>query len=375
MKKVMMAITLSLIIILPAVGLENSFFEKGTAVHENSSELFPLPEKFSWRNINGTDFTTPVKNQEPCPSCEAYALVAALETMVQYKAGYPFGCDLSEAHLFFCSGGTCKWGVNVSHAADYMIEHGVPDEGCFPDPHRKTDMPCNMTLPGWENRTVKIKEWGWVENDMDSIKRALIEHGPLVICIFIWEDFMHYREGIYKHRWGMLKGGHLVSLFGYNDEQQCWIVKNSWGENWGEDGWFRMAYDADMLIPRCYGGTGILYIGKPYGNFMPDVPKVHIEEPRRYHTYLFGKEIPSIFGRVLFQVGIPRVFGYTDVDVNVTNAERVEFYVDGEMKYTDDEPPFLWQMDVPIGMHTIEVFAYNEDEKMSKDMVDVFVNA
>ena len=93
-----------------------------------------LPPYFSWRDINGIDFTTPAKNQEPCPSCEAYALVSVLETLVQYKVGYPFGCDLAEAHLFFCSGGTCRWGVNVTHAADYLIKYGVPDEGCFPDP-------------------------------------------------------------------------------------------------------------------------------------------------------------------------------------------------------------------------------------------------
>jgi C1A family cysteine protease len=59
-----------------------------------------LPVSFDWRDVNGIDYVTPVKNQAPAPTCEAYGLVAALETMVQYKAGYPFGCDLSEAHLF-----------------------------------------------------------------------------------------------------------------------------------------------------------------------------------------------------------------------------------------------------------------------------------
>ncbi|MEM1514173.1 MAG: hypothetical protein QXW78_02775 [Candidatus Thermoplasmatota archaeon] len=66
---------------------------------------FAFPEKFSWRDIDGVDYTTPVKNQE-------------------YKVG-PFGCDLSEAHLFFCSGGTCKWGVNVTNAANYVVNYGV----------------------------------------------------------------------------------------------------------------------------------------------------------------------------------------------------------------------------------------------------------
>jgi hypothetical protein len=330
-----------------------------------------LPPYFSWRDIDGIDYTTPVKNQEPCPSCEAYALVAAVETLVQYEVGYPFGCDLSEAHLFFCSGGTCRWGVNVTHAAEYLVEYGVPDEGCFPDPRRKTDSPCDP-LPGWENRTVKIKEWGWVEDDEESIKKALIEHGPLVICIWVWKDFMYYNGGIYKHKWGRLVGGHLITLVGYDDSQRCWICKNSWGRNWGEDGWVRISYDEDIFIPHCYGGTGILYVDGVYGNFMPDVPKVYIEEPRRWHTYIFGREMPSIFGRAFIQVGIPRVIGWSDVKINATNTNKVEFYLDGELQFIDDTPPFEWRLDTSPGFHTIEVMAYNE-HNASKAIVDVFV--
>ena len=121
-----------------------------------------LPSSFSWCDVDGVDFSTSIKNQAPCPSCETYALVAALETMVQYQVGYPFNCDLSEMHLFLCSGGTCDWGVNITKCMKYLKEYGVPDEGCFPDPGRSWDTPCNVTLPGWENRTVKIKNWDWM---------------------------------------------------------------------------------------------------------------------------------------------------------------------------------------------------------------------
>jgi len=338
-----------------------------------AQEKNDLPSYFNWRDINGIDYTTPVKNQEPCPSCEAYALVACLETMVQYKVGYPFGCDLSEAHLFFCSGGTCRWGVNVTHAAQYLVEYGVPDEGCFPDPHRKTDSECNP-LPGWENRTVKIRKWGWVNDDMESIKKAIIEHGPVVACIHVWKDFMVYHGGIYRHRWGKRVGGHLIVIVGYDDEQKCWICKNSWGKNWGEDGWFRVAYDKDIFIHHCYGGSGILYMDGVYGNLMPDVPKVYIKEPERWHIYIFGRELPTLFGRTVVQIGIPRIIGGMNVVVNATNTNRVEFYLDGELKDMDDSPPFEWHFNAKPGKHTIEVMGYNEGNA-SRAMVDVFVLA
>ena len=54
-----------------------------------------LPTYFSWRDINNTDYTTPIKNQAPAPTCESYALCASLETLMQYQTGELFNPDLS----------------------------------------------------------------------------------------------------------------------------------------------------------------------------------------------------------------------------------------------------------------------------------------
>jgi hypothetical protein len=332
-----------------------------------------LPEFFSWRNIDGVDYTTPVKTQGLCPSCEAYGLVAALETIIHYQVGYNFNCDLSEAHLFFYPGGTCDWGVNIAHAADYLVEYGVPDEGCFPDPQRWYDPPLE-SLPGWENRTVKIQDWGWIENDEEEIKRALIEYGPLVICFHVYEDFYEYKSGVYRHEWGERVGGHLVALVGYDDRNQCWILKNSWGYEWGMNGWFRMGYDPEMFIDGCYGGTGILYVDGVYGNFMPDAPRIYIDKPVRKHTYLFNLEFPTLFRKVDFIRGdIPRIIVFTKVSTLATKTERVEFYIDGNLKHTDYEVPFEWNLRAPIGRHVLEIYAYDENGTASKDIRDLYV--
>ena len=340
---------------------------------ENMSEIPSLPDYFNWKDIDGTDFTTSIKNQGQCPSCEAYALVAVLETIVQYQVGYPFDCDLSEAHLFFYPGGTCEWGVNVSHAADYLIDYGVPDEGCFPDPLRSYNPPLN-SVPGWENRTVKIIEWGWIENDEYAIKNALIEYGPLVICFPVYEDFMYYKRGVYRHRWGDRVGGHLVALVGYDDRDQCWIVKNSWGDQWGDDGWFKMGYDPNMFIDGCYGGTGILYVDGVYGNFIPDVPKIYIEKPSYRHTYFRNIELLTLFKKVKFIEGkIPRIIVWTTVETSVKNTDMVEFYLDGSLMHIDYQSPFEWKIRPPIGRHTIEAYAYDKSGNISKAITDIFV--
>ena len=341
---------------------------------ENIKKII-MPSVFCWRDINGTDYTTSVKDQSPAPTCEAYALCAALETIIQYEIGYPFECDLSEIHLFFYPGGDIRWGVHVVDAANYLIEQGVPDEGCSPDPHRSFEFP-HESLPGWENRTVKISEWGWVYNDRESIKKALIEHGPLVICAIMRTDFLYYKGGIYQHKWGRIRGGHVLTIVGYDDNQGCWIIKNSAGENWGEEGYMRFSYDAhNALYPffwPFYGGTGIMYVDGVYGNLQPDVPKVYIEYPKRKHTYLFDHEIPSIFYNLPFiQKTVPRVLGEIKIKVNATNTDKVEFFIDNKLVDTIYKPPYELSLQATPGLHTIETCAYNPNYK-SKDIIDIY---
>ena len=67
----------------------------------DSNEGSELPSYFSWNDLDGIDYTTPIKDQSPAPTCEAYALVASLETIMQYKLGEMYNPDLSEAHLYF----------------------------------------------------------------------------------------------------------------------------------------------------------------------------------------------------------------------------------------------------------------------------------
>jgi len=365
MKKIIsILIVLCIIINLPIAFAEN----KTTNKHQE------LPARFSWRDVNGVDFTTSVKDQRPAPTCEAYAFVAALDTLVQYQVGYPFECDLSEAHLFFYSGGTAEWGVNFTYAADYLVNHGVPDEGCFPDPHRPFDFQYE-SIPGWQNRTVKITSWGWVENNIVAIKQALIDYGPLTVCILTRNDFFRYNGGIYTPH-GTVQGGHVVTITGYDDIHRCIEIKNTGGDDWGEDGYIRVSYDADTpehpFIWPFYGGTGIIYIDGVYGNFMPDVPRIQIEKPNIFCTYIFGRQIKTLFKNIPIQAAAPRIFGRMLLETQTSNTDYVEFYVDEELVHVDDQEPFEWQIDASFGLHTIETYAYNSDY-LSKDIVDVFV--
>ena len=291
---------------------------------------------------------------------------------MQYQMGELYQPDLSETHLYFYAGGTYeRGGVNVIDAANYLIEHGVPDEGCYPDPHRAFDYPFE-SLEGWENRTVKISEWGWVDHDDESMKSALIEHGPLVLCMSVWKDFLYYKSGVYKHDWGKRVGGHVVTIVGYDDNDQCWIVKNSWGKGWGDDGWFKISYELDFIAEWFGEGTGVMYIDGVYGNLKPDVPKVQIEKPVYSQSYLFGIQFKTIFKKLPLQKAAARIFGPLTIKVTAENTNKVEFYVDDVLQHTDDEAPFTWDLDVKRGLHTLKARASNGHNE-SIDLVDFYL--
>lgn len=241
-----------------------------------------LPSYFSWTDIDGVDFTTPVRAQQPYHACEAFAYVAALEVMVQWEVGYPFGCDLSEAHLFFCSGGNVEWGGYPENDSNYLVEHGVPDEACWPYPNyleHPVMFPKNTTCSNWQERTVKIKNWSYLPaGDINAIKEALVNNGPVPAHFHSYEDFGYYDGGVYTHKWGDSYALHCVCIMGYQDDPSIssggyWTVKNSWGTHlrqsgraWGEDGWLRIAYgeasieEMALLFEGVYGQFPILYV-------------------------------------------------------------------------------------------------------------------
>jgi len=239
-------------------------------VEKNNTQIIDkletLPSSFNWRDINGTDFTTDIRNQAPYPSCETFAILAAVETMVQYKIGYPFGCDLSEAHLFFWSGGNIDWGSYPENDTQFLVDYGVPDEECWSYPKEKKQYPLNTTSPDWQNRTVKITSWRYLPEDPIVIKEAIVNNGPVPTYFHVYQDFMSHKGGIYHHRWGESRGPHYVTLVGYNDDPGYWIVKNSWGKGYQDNGWFKIAYGEcgiekkSFLIEGVYGTFPILYV-------------------------------------------------------------------------------------------------------------------
>jgi C1A family cysteine protease len=227
-----------------------------------------LGDTFDWRNNNGEDWTTKIKDQGSCGSCTAFAIAAAIEAKINIQNDDPdINRDLSEAHLYFCTGHICSWGAYIKDLLYYAKNYGISDEGSFPYDKARSglNLECDLS-EDWKNNGVWISGWRWVYNDVNSIKNALVEHGPLVASMLGYENFKKYGGGVYTPDGDPVRY-HCVVIVGYDDLEDYWICKNSWGTWWGEDGWFRIKYGV------CRIEDAVAYIKNVY-RFNPDNPDI-----------------------------------------------------------------------------------------------------
>ncbi len=237
------------------LGLSRSEVPDGriTILHDAVPQRGQLPAAHDWRDVDGANYVSPMLDQGRCGSCVAFATVGTFETQLNIAAhdtSSPW--QLSPQYLFACGGGECGFGWMPEPAARFIVNKGVPDQACMPytsGPHGD-DARCSAACAGASARTIKARAYGTPSGggmSVAAVKRALLD-GPLVATMTVYDDFMYYTGGVYKHVTGGVAGGHAVSIVGYSDADQAWIVRNSWGTGWGENGFFRIAWDDDSGV-------------------------------------------------------------------------------------------------------------------------------
>jgi C1A family cysteine protease len=233
-----------------------------------------LPAEWDWRDVDGQDWTTPIKDQlqDVCGSCWAFGALGGLEAMIKiWENDSSLDVDLSEQYMLSCSPGDCN-GWYWTSTLLWIKGNGAIPEACFPYQAEDT-IPCEDKCPEWGSLLVGVENYKKVSSNVSVIQSALVEHGPLPASMDVYEDFYpNYAGGVYQYTWGGYVFGHCVTIVGYNNswggpDEGYWIVKNSWGTNWGEDGWFRIAYGECNMEKGVY-----YYTGPNYANAKPDAP-------------------------------------------------------------------------------------------------------
>ncbi|MBN2432377.1 MAG: leucine-rich repeat domain-containing protein [Acidobacteria bacterium] len=214
-----------------------------------SPDKADLPARFDWRDFGAV---TPARDQLGCGSSWAFATLAVLESQVAIHEGILV--DLSEQQLVSCDyyNHGCLGGFWGFH---YLQEQGAWPEDCFPY-EASSDIPCAASCPElYLVESYAMLSWPMGRPDIpppDELKRTIMEYGPLLTSVHVSDSFVAYMGGVYDdHQEHELCGtNHTVALVGWDDtlgDGGCWIIKNSWGPDWGEDGFMTIEYGCNLI--------------------------------------------------------------------------------------------------------------------------------
>ena len=289
-------------------------------------------------------FSTDANNQGIYSACSAFSVTSALETCSarvlqgpEFRLAPPRGlsmqnlldCAFGTPGLFGCDGGKSygylKWiqGSNLDTSRDYpYLDGSIRFEG-LTNEYRK----CYQTGKSPET-TVRETHFSWDDHTERDLENILADGHAIVTTMEAQEDFLFYKSGIFESpncqnwqlgplrdfQWDQDSGfrplRHAVVIVGFGEENglKYWKVKNSWGENWGESGFFRIirngfghcglgAYFSVALCTKCTPGNNCALLTPglipPFQRSPPNLPDEGIA--RGYTPYL-----SSPFGGVGF---------------------------------------------------------------------------
>ncbi|MBM3316804.1 MAG: immune inhibitor A [Candidatus Eisenbacteria bacterium] len=197
---------------------------------------FALPARWDWRELGGT---TPARDQRRCGSCWAFAAIAAAESAIRIHSGEDV--DLSEQQMLSCNlyGYGCDGGW-MTAVYRHLRSTGGVTEACMPytaddgAPCLQSQCAARRYLDGYRAVTTTTRD----------LKLALLR-GPFAAAMAVSEDFSAYTGGCYSHP-DARTPNHAILMVGWDDTlcggEGAWICKNSWGTDWGEEGFFHLAY-------------------------------------------------------------------------------------------------------------------------------------
>jgi len=219
-----------------------------------------------------------ILDQGGCGSCWAFGAVSAMSDRLCIHSQGQVKVHVSPENLLSCCY-ACGFGCNggfPDNAWRFWQRKGIvsggkfgTDDGCQPYEIEPCEHHVNGTRPPCEEggSTPKChrscsnshyaknydqdKTYGQaphdVKHEQKHIMKELMTNGPTETAFSVYEDFVNYKSGVYKHVNGKMLGGHAVRLLGWGEENGTpyWLLANSWNSDWGDNGTFKILRGSD----------------------------------------------------------------------------------------------------------------------------------
>mmetsp|Transcript_19950 Transcript_19950/g.23129 ORF Transcript_19950/g.23129 Transcript_19950/m.23129 type:complete len:300 (-) Transcript_19950:46-945(-) len=219
---------------------------KRNPVHQTAdlTSVMPNEDSFDARE-KWTGLIHEIRNQGSCGGCWAFGATEALSDRLAIASNGAINVILSPQYLLSCDESNFGCQGGDLHSAWMFLEYfGAVTEQCYPytssggfSGYCKKSCSDGSEFKFYNAQSI-------VETaDIATIKTAVMTNGPVEASFDVYSDFMSYKEGIYQHTGeGDVIGGHAVKIVGWGkqDNTEFWILANSWGTKWGEQGFFRM---------------------------------------------------------------------------------------------------------------------------------------
>ncbi len=299
------------------------------------SKKFKAPEKIAKADLpNKVDLRahmTKIEDQGDTSSCVANALAGAYEYWVRRDSKQDY--DVSRLFMYY----NARWrngdqnedgGSVIQLAMEALKELGACSEESWP-----FEKPLLLEKP---NRTAyeeasayKIKEMQQVPLDLEAWKQALASGYPVVFGCLLFDSFdeCNQRGGVVpmpspKDVGRSSHGGHSMCAVGYSESEKVFIVRNSWGDQWGDKGYCYMPYNY-LMNPEFNGGDSWVFI--------PETPLINPED-----TWFDDDEPVTDDGRgVDFVINPYTVDDYEDVDLVWWEESTVEYSDEADEEYVE----------------------------------------
>jgi cathepsin B len=233
-------------------------FMRSADYAESSSEplegVFQAPISFDAR-VQWPNCVNYIRNQGQCGGCWAFASSEVLSDRYCIRGTEVL---LSPQYLISCVDNNygCQGGY-PDNSWTFLHEKGIPTNQCVSYKSGGGDSGvCPSTCDDGSPLTFYNSTAHKILTSISDIQLELMTNGPMHVGFTVYEDFMSYTTGIYKHVYGEALGGHGVKLVGWGRKNgtNYWICANSWSTYWGEKGFFRIAFGECGIDRRALAG-------------------------------------------------------------------------------------------------------------------------